>query len=75
VVPVVPAGAHAGAAVRVGDQAGNTTARPEPVVLHDLASPRFTPDVVYDLPRLGIDPAERRDALRFYVERFGVAME
>lgn len=31
--------------------------------------------VVYDLAQLGIDRAERRAALRFYVDRFGVAVE
>jgi hypothetical protein len=31
--------------------------------------------VLYDLMELGIDPDERRKALGFYVERFGVALE
>lgn len=31
--------------------------------------------VRYDLDTLGLDPAERRAALAFYVERFGVALE
>jgi hypothetical protein len=35
----------------------------------------FTPDVVYDLTDFGIDPEERRAALRFYAERFGTRDE
>jgi hypothetical protein len=31
--------------------------------------------VVYDLAELGIDPEERRKALGFYVDRFGVTLE
>jgi hypothetical protein len=31
--------------------------------------------IVYDLADFGLDPAERRDALRFYTERFGVTEE
>jgi hypothetical protein len=31
--------------------------------------------VVYDLEQFGIDPVERREALRFYSDRFGVALE
>jgi sulfotransferase family protein len=31
--------------------------------------------VIYDLDELGIDAAERRDALMFYVDRFGVRLE
>ena len=31
--------------------------------------------VLYDLAELGLDRAERREALGFYVERFGVALE
>jgi Sulfotransferase family len=31
--------------------------------------------IVYDVADFGLDPAERREALRFYVERFGVNEE
>jgi sulfotransferase family protein len=31
--------------------------------------------IVYDLADFGLDPAERREALRFYVDRFGVTEE
>jgi Sulfotransferase family len=31
--------------------------------------------VVYDLREFGLDPAERREALRFYTDRFSVALE
>ena len=31
--------------------------------------------VEYDLAQLGLDPAERRQALRFYNDRFGVTLE
>lgn len=31
--------------------------------------------VIYDLPELGIDPEERRKALGFYIDRFGVTPE
>jgi hypothetical protein len=31
--------------------------------------------VIYDLEELGIDPAERRKALQFYVDRFAVTLE
>jgi hypothetical protein len=31
--------------------------------------------VVYDLAELGLDPAERRKALSFYTDRFGVSLE
>ena len=31
--------------------------------------------VEYDLTQLGLDPAERRAALRFYSDRFGVELE
>jgi hypothetical protein len=31
--------------------------------------------IVYDLADFGLDPSERRDALRFYTERFGVTAE
>ena len=31
--------------------------------------------VVYDLSEFGLDPAERRRALRFYVDRFDLALE
>ena len=31
--------------------------------------------VEYDLTQFGIDPAERRAALRFYSDRFGVELE
>ena len=31
--------------------------------------------IEYDLTQFGLDPAERRDALRFYSDRFGVALE
>ena len=31
--------------------------------------------IVYDLADFGLEPAERRDALRFYTERFGVTAE
>jgi Sulfotransferase family len=31
--------------------------------------------IVYDLANFGLDPAERRQALRFYTDRFGVAEE
>jgi Sulfotransferase family len=31
--------------------------------------------IVYDLADFGLDPAERRDALRFYIDRFGVTEE
>jgi hypothetical protein len=31
--------------------------------------------IVYDLADFGLDPAERRDALRFYTDRFGVTEE
>jgi hypothetical protein len=31
--------------------------------------------IEYDLARFGIDPAERRDALRFYTDRFDLAAE
>ncbi len=31
--------------------------------------------VVYDLAEVGLDPAERRGALSFYTERFGVTLE
>ena len=31
--------------------------------------------VEYDLAQFGLDPAERREALRFYSDRFGVALE
>jgi hypothetical protein len=31
--------------------------------------------IVYDLADFGLDPDERREALRFYVDRFGVSEE
>jgi Sulfotransferase family len=31
--------------------------------------------IVYDLADFGLDPAERREALRFYTDRFGVTQE
>ena len=31
--------------------------------------------VEYDLTQFGLDPAERREALRFYSDRFGVELE
>jgi hypothetical protein len=31
--------------------------------------------VVYDLAQFGLDPAERREALSFYTERFGISLE
>jgi hypothetical protein len=31
--------------------------------------------IIYDLAELGIDRDERRKALEFYVERFGVTLE
>ena len=31
--------------------------------------------IVYDLADFGLDPAERREALRFYTDRFGVTEE
>jgi hypothetical protein len=31
--------------------------------------------IVYDLADFGLDPAERREALRFYTDRFGVTVE
>jgi len=31
--------------------------------------------VVYDLGEFGLDAAERRDALSFYTDRFGVSLE
>jgi len=31
--------------------------------------------VVYDLAQFGLDPAERRKALSFYTERFGISLE
>ena len=31
--------------------------------------------IIYDFSQLGIDPDERRKALDFYVERFGVTIE
>ena len=31
--------------------------------------------VIYDLADFGIDPAERRDALSFYTDRFAVELE
>jgi hypothetical protein len=31
--------------------------------------------VAYDLTEFGLDPAERRKALSFYTERFGVTLE
>ena len=31
--------------------------------------------VEYDLAQFGLDPAERRPALAFYIERFGVTPE
>jgi hypothetical protein len=31
--------------------------------------------VVYDLAEFGLDPAERREALSFYTERFGITLE
>ena len=31
--------------------------------------------VVYDLAEFGLDPAERREALSFYTDRFGVSLE
>jgi hypothetical protein len=31
--------------------------------------------VAYDLAEFGLDPAERRKALAFYTDRFGVSLE
>jgi hypothetical protein len=31
--------------------------------------------VLYDLGEFGLDPADRRRALSFYTERFGVTLE
>ena len=41
----------------------------------DQAGELFTPDVTYDLGDFGLDAGERRRALAFYTERFGVRAE
>ena len=62
-----------------GLRAGGATPRPAGPcgdgVLHGGAPPRPPRRGVYDLAEFGLDAAERRRALAFYTERFGVTLE